>query len=79
LAALDSYAPSYNGQSEEFSQLIAPYRGDQPPEQIRSDAEAFAYPYAIVSRSSAIGLPRLRQWSYREGEAGHREEGSGAA
>jgi len=78
-AALDSYAPSYNGQSEEFSQLIAPYRGDQPPEQIRSDAEAFAYPYAIVSRSSAIGLPRLRQWSYREGEAGHREEGSGAA
>jgi hypothetical protein len=77
--SLNPLAPSYNGQSEEFSQLIAPYRGDQPPEQIRNDAEAFAYPYAILSRSSAIGLPRLRQWKYRERKAARREEGGTAA
>jgi hypothetical protein len=77
--SLDPLAPSYNGQSEEFSQLIAPYRGDEPPEQIRNDAEAFAYPYAILSRSRAIGLPRHRQWTYREGGAGRREEEGTAA
>ena len=65
--SLDPHAPSYNGEREEFCQLIAPYSGDQPPEQIRSDAEAFAYPHAILSRSKAIALLRHRRWSYREG------------
>jgi hypothetical protein len=64
--SLDPLAPSYNGQSEEFSQLIAPYAGDEPPEQIRNDAEAFAYPYAVLSRSKEIQPPRHRQWTYRE-------------
>jgi len=81
--SLDPLAPSYNGQSEEFSQLIAPYAGDEPPEQIRDDAEAFAYPYAVLSRSRAIQPPRHRQWTYREGEreggSGRREGGGTAA
>ncbi len=62
----DPHAPSYNGRSECISQLIAPYAGDEPPEEIRADAEAFAYPYAIVSRSKTIRPPRHRQWSYPE-------------
>jgi hypothetical protein len=78
--SLDSLAPSYNGQSEEFSQLIAPYRGDAPPPQIRNDAETFAYPYAIVSRSRAIAAPRHRQWKYQESVGGSvRHEKGGAA
>jgi len=79
--SLDPLAPSYNGQSEEFSQLIAPYSGDDPPEQIRNDAEAFAYPYAVLSRSRAIQPPRHRQWTYREGEggSGRSERGSTGA
>ena len=78
--SLAPLAPSYNGQSEEFSQLIAPYRGDQPPEQIRNDAEAFAYPYAILSRSRAILPSRLREWTYRERRGGsERSERGGAA
>jgi hypothetical protein len=79
--SLNPLAPSYNGQSEEFSQLIAPYAGDEPPEQIRNDAESFAYPYAIVSRSGEIRPPRHREWIYREGEVASqpREQGGTAA
>ena len=76
--SLAPLAPSYNGQSEEFTQLIAPYAGDQPPELIRNDAEAFAYPYAVLSRSREILPPRHREWRYREGEgrlAPRRREG----
>jgi hypothetical protein len=75
--SLDPFAPSYNGQSEEFSQLIAPYAGDEPPEQIRNDAEAFAYPYAILSRSGAIQPPRHRHWKYQEREGGSGRSGRG--
>jgi hypothetical protein len=67
--SLNSFAPSYNGRSESFSLLIAPYSGDEPPEDIRSDAEAFAYPYTIVSRSETINQPQHRQWSYPDGKA----------
>jgi len=63
-ASLDPLAPSYNGRSESFSQLLAPYAGDAPPEEIRRDAEAFAYPYAVVSQSEAVGLPGHRRWVY---------------
>jgi hypothetical protein len=61
--SLDSFAPSFNGRSERLAQLIAPYAGDAPPQAIRADAEAFAYPYAVVSRSKAIAPPAHRRWS----------------
>jgi len=61
---LDPYAPSYNGREEHFSLLIAPYTGDRPPEEIRRDAEAFAYPYGIATDSKIIGAPRYRNWSF---------------
>ncbi len=62
--SLDPLAPSYNGRSERFSLLIAPYSGDEPPEEIRADAEAFAYPYAVLSHSETIKQPQHRRWSY---------------
>jgi hypothetical protein len=77
--SLEPQAPSYNGQSEEISLLIAPYAGDEPPEEIRSDAEAFAYPYAVLSRSAAIPPPRHRRWTYLEGEGDRSKEGGAAA
>jgi hypothetical protein len=77
--SLNPLAPSYNDQSEEFSQLIAPYAGDQPPEEIRNDVEAFAYPYAILSRSRAILPPRHRRWSYQDREGGSEQREQGGA
>jgi hypothetical protein len=64
----DPHAPSYNGHSEVFSQLIAPYAGDAPPEEVQRDAEAFSYPYAILSAARAVPPPPHRSWSYPEGE-----------
>ncbi len=41
---LKSYAPSYNGQSSRFSLMIAPYKGEAPPLEIRNDAMLFSTP-----------------------------------
>jgi hypothetical protein len=70
--SLEPQAPSYNGHSEEISLLIAPYAGDEPPEGVRSDAEAFAYPYAVVSRAEEISPPHHRRWNYEEGKRSRR-------
>lgn len=59
---VNSYAPSYNGRTEEFSLLIAPYRGDAPPEQVRYAAEAFAYPYLVLNDDQVISAPSHRSW-----------------
>ena len=56
------YAPSYNGRVQEFSLLIAPYAGDAPPETIRNDAEAFAYPYLVLMTIELIAAPPHRSW-----------------
>jgi len=61
--SLDPLAPSYNGRFESFRLMLAPYLGDEPPEEIRNDAEAFAYPYTLISRSKAIKLPPHRKWA----------------
>jgi hypothetical protein len=68
---LEPHAPSYNGRAEEFTQLIAPYAGDEPPAEITRDAEAFAYPYAVVSRTKAVGSPRHRSWRFRSDVSGN--------
>ena len=62
--SLDSFAVSYNGHAESFSLMIAPYKGDEPPEEIRRDAEAFAYPYAVVSDSELVKPSPHRSWSF---------------
>lgn len=57
------YAPSYNGRTQEFRLLIAPYRGDEPPEAARYAAEAFAYPPAVLNDALVIADPPHRSWS----------------
>ncbi len=47
-ASLRPNAPSFNGVTEEFSLMIAPYRGDRPPRQLQQAARNFFYPPAVV-------------------------------
>jgi hypothetical protein len=51
---LRPWAPSYNGQTETFRLMIAPYAGDAPPEQVQNDAAAFSYPYITISPSDVV-------------------------
>jgi hypothetical protein len=59
---IQPYAPSYNGHSLEFSLLLAPYNGDCPPEEVRHAAEAFAYPYILLSDGETLATPPHRAW-----------------
>jgi hypothetical protein len=59
---LQPYAPSYNGHEQVFSLLLAPYTGDEPPAALQNDAEAFAYPYALLNDGSVIKDPPHRSW-----------------
>jgi hypothetical protein len=47
-SAVRPNGPSYNGERERFSLLLAPYAGDAPPESLRADAGAFFRPPAVV-------------------------------
>jgi len=58
------YAPSYNGREQEFALLIAPYAGDAPPDTVRNDAEAFAYPYLVLHDDEWIAAPAHRSWDH---------------
>lgn len=58
----DPYAPSYNGKQQLFSLMLAPYKGDEPPNYIQNDAKAFAYPYMIRSNSQYLEQPFHRFW-----------------
>lgn len=44
---ISSYAPSFNGVTQDFEIIIAPYEGDAPPEQLRADAEAYTFPIFV--------------------------------
>jgi hypothetical protein len=58
-SALRPSGPSYNGERERFSLLIAPYAGDAPPARLRADAEAFFHPpAAVVVTAQGTYLPR---------------------
>jgi len=56
------YAPSFNGRTQRFRLMIAPYRGDAPPEDIRADAAAFAYPYLALGDGRFFAAPANRSW-----------------
>jgi len=61
-AALRANGPSYNGQSESFSLLLAPYHGDRPPEKLTAEAWSFFYPAEVVYLNTPRGVrARLRQ------------------
>ena len=59
---LDPYAPSYNGKVQEFTIMIAPYAGDEPPVDVQNDALAFAYPPLVVGGGDMIAEPPYRRW-----------------
>ena len=59
---IQPYAPSYNGQRQVTSMIIAPYEGDCPPSEIQQDAEAFAYPYLVLNDAEIIADPPHRSW-----------------
>lgn len=56
-SSLRPNGPSYNGMSERFSLLLAPYAGDEPPESLRADARAFFYPSAVVYLKTPDDVP----------------------
>ncbi|MCH7709871.1 MAG: fibronectin type III domain-containing protein, partial [Myxococcales bacterium] len=47
-ASLRPNGPSYNGERERFSLMIAPYAGDAPPATLQAAADAFFHPPAVV-------------------------------
>lgn len=59
---LDPYAPSYNGKVQEFTIMIAPYTGNEPPVELQNDAIAFAYPPLVVGDGDMIAEPPYRCW-----------------
>jgi hypothetical protein len=55
-SALNSNAPSFNGQNCHFSLMLAPYLGDAPPQNVRADAAAFFYPFGVFYRKSPTDI-----------------------
>ena len=67
-SSLRPNGPSYNGQRERFSLLLAPYAGDAPPEGLRSEAGNFFAAPAVVYRKApaAAGAEVLLARDVRE-------------
>ncbi|HNR96966.1 MAG TPA: hypothetical protein PKH89_08360 [Anaerolineae bacterium] len=59
---IQPYAPSYNGRTLQFTLLIAPYEGDEPPEELQAHAAAFADPYLLVPDECYLDTPANRAW-----------------
>jgi hypothetical protein len=55
-AALRPNGPSFNGQVQRFSLLLAPYAGDKPPSSPQDDAAAFFYPCGAVYLRTPSGV-----------------------
>jgi hypothetical protein len=75
-SSLRPNGPSYNGERERFSLLLAPYVGDAPPADLQADAAAFFAPPAVIyarvppDLGADVRLPHeARAWV----EAGRRE------
>jgi hypothetical protein len=55
-SALRPNGPSFNGQTQRFSLLLAPYAGDQPPLALQTDAAAFFYPFGVIYLKTPSGV-----------------------
>ena len=55
-SALRPNGPSFNGQSQRFSLLLAPYAGDEPPATLQDDAAAFFYPFGVLYLQTPPGI-----------------------
>ncbi len=56
-ASIRPNGPSYNGRSERFSLLLAPYEGDAPGAEVQREAEAFHRSPAVVYLESPDRAP----------------------
>ncbi len=54
-----STAPSFNGCTLAFELLLVPYRGDAPPEDVRSLANHFAFPPLALLEKAPVGSATL--------------------
>lgn len=50
--ALQPNGPSFNGETLHFSLLLAPYAGDEPPQELQNDAAAHFYPPGVILHSA---------------------------
>jgi hypothetical protein len=50
--ALQPNGPSFNGETLRFSLLLAPYTGDEPPQELQNDAAAHFYPPGVILHSA---------------------------
>ena len=57
--SLKPNAPSYNGQIERFSLLLAPYTSVEPPAAIQNDVATFFYPFGVVYLKTPDGIPAV--------------------
>lgn len=46
--ALQPNGPSYNGETLRFSLLLAPYAGDEPPQELQNNVAAHFYPPGVI-------------------------------
>jgi hypothetical protein len=46
--ALAPNGPSFNGETLRFSLMLAPYAGDEPPQEIQDSAAAHFYPHGVI-------------------------------
>jgi hypothetical protein len=58
-SALRPNGSSYNGRTESFSLLLAPYLGDEPPKGLQAEAMAFFYPPEVVYLKTPSGVSAL--------------------
>lgn len=54
--ALAPNGPSFNGETLRFSLMLAPYAGDEPPQEIQYAAAAHFYPHGVIVHSA---LPEM--------------------
>jgi hypothetical protein len=50
--ALQPNGPSFNGETLRFSLMLAPYAGDEPPQELQNAAAAHFYPPGIIVHSA---------------------------
>jgi hypothetical protein len=54
--ALQPNGPSFNGETLRFSLMLAPYNGDEPPQELQNDAAAHFYAPGVIVHAA---LPEL--------------------
>ncbi|MFN2143765.1 MAG: hypothetical protein ACK2T7_00355, partial [Anaerolineales bacterium] len=59
--ALQPNGPSFNGERLRFSLMLAPYEGDEPPQDVQADAAAYFYPPGVIVHASPPEVEAITQ------------------